>query len=340
MDEQITYLRRKFQTSLQEAKTSLDIEKIRIDFLGKKGSLSGLLHAVKMYPVDQRPIIGKTLHETKSYITEALEEKKEQFHQEEQKQIFQKEVIDVTLPGRKYSLGSIHPVYQMMEEMIDILIGMGFVVEKSPSIESEYYNYSGLNYPEDHPARDMQDTFYLSKNYLLRSHTTNFQQRMMEKSSPPIRSICPGKCYRNETITPRSHVIFHQVDAMYIDQNVTLADLLATKKEFYSRLFGKEVFLRFRPSYFPFVEPGLEVDIKCTSCEGTGCRLCKDTGWLEVAGTGMIHPEVLRRGGIDSEKYSGYAWGIGVERLFMLRYGVQDIRLFFNNDMRFINQFK
>lgn len=340
MDEQITQLRRKFQVSLEEAKTSLDIEKIRIDFLGKKGSLSELLQTVKKYPIDQRPDIGKTLHETKSYISDALEEKKEAFQQEEQTQIFQREIIDVTLPGKKYSLGSIHPVHQMMEAMIDILISMGFVVEISPSIESEYYNYGGLNYPEDHPARDMQDTFYLDKNYLLRSHTTNFQQRMMEKSSPPIRAICPGKCYRNETITARSHVIFHQIDAMYIDENVTFADLLATKKEFYSRLFGKEVFLRVRPSYFPFVEPGLEVDIKCTSCQGTGCRLCKDTGWLEVAGAGMIHPEVLRQGGLDPEKYSGYAWGGGVERLFMLRYGVQDIRLFFNNDMRFIEQFK
>ena len=227
----------------------------------------------------------------------------------------------------------------MLDEVIEILVGMGFSVQESPEIESEYYNYGGLNYPPDHPARDMQDTFYITPDILLRSHTTSIQQHMMENASPPIRILSPGKCYRNETITARSHVFFHQVDVLYIDKDVTFSDLLATKEEFYTKIFKQKIELRVRPSYFPFVEPGMEVDIKCSACAGSGCALCKHTGWLEVAGAGMVHPNVLKAGGIDPEVYSGYAWGGGIERLFMLRHGISDIRLFTENDVRFLSQF-
>jgi phenylalanyl-tRNA synthetase alpha chain len=216
---------------------------------------------------------------------------------------------------------------------------MGFSVQLGPDIDSDYYNFEGLNFPPEHPARDMQDTFYLTPQMLLRTQTTNIQLRTMESQKPPIRIIAPGKVYRNETITARSHVFFHQVDALYIDKGVTFADLLATLHEFLSRLFHQEVETRFRPSYFPFVEPGMEVDVRCLSCGGTGCMLCKYSGWLEVAGAGMVHPEVLKNGGIDPEVYSGYAWGMGVERIILLRHGVRDIRLFTENDMRFLEQF-
>lgn len=223
--------------------------------------------------------------------------------------------------------------------MIEILVGMGFSVQYGPDIDSDYYNFEALNFAADHPARDMQDTFYISDNILLRTHTSNTQVRVMENNAPPIRIIAPGKAYRNETITARSHVFFHQVEGFYIDKGVTFADLFATLDEFYKKFFEADVKTRIRPSYFPFVEPGMEIDISCISCGGTGCNLCKYTGWLEVAGAGMIHPEVLKNGNIDPEVYSGYAWGMGVARLAMLKHGINDIRQFYDNDLRFLEQF-
>ncbi|GAB4193161.1 MAG: phenylalanine--tRNA ligase subunit alpha [Simkaniaceae bacterium] len=339
MEDKVNKIQSHFKSRLAEIKSSSELEDLRVKFLGKKGPVQALMQELKNCPPDQRPKFGKQINELKSYIAQALEESKKSIQTKEREKELQQESIDISLPGRSDFIGRMHPINQMMEEMIDILAHMGFTVQLSPEVESEYYNYGGLNYPEDHPARDMQDTFYLSNEYLLRSHTTNFQQRVMEKHAPPIRVISPGKCYRNETITSRSHVIFHQIDALYIDKDVTFADLLATKEEFYSRLFRKKIEIRVRPSYFPFVEPGMEVDIRCTSCDGKGCRLCKETGWLEVAGAGMVHPEVIREGGLDPEIYTGFAWGGGVERLFMLRHGVTDIRLFLDNDLRFLRQF-
>ena len=251
----------------------------------------------------------------------------------------QNETIDISLPGKQRQVGSYHPISQMLDKVLDVLIGMGFSVFIAPEIESDFYNYGGLNYPEDHPARDMQDTYYLDKSTLLRSHTTSFQQHVLEKYSPPIRMACPGKCFRNETVSSRSHVIFHQCDVMYIDKNVTFADLISTQKEFYKLLFGRDVELRMRASYFPFVEPGMEVDLKCLLCDGKGCKLCKHSGWLEVCGAGMIHPEVLKQGGLDPEVYSGFAWGGGIERVFLLMHEIDDIRLFMENDLRFLKQF-
>ena len=251
----------------------------------------------------------------------------------------EKERLDITLPGRKRFHGKKHPIYLLRDEMISILSGMGFSVQYSPDLDSDYYNYEGLNFPPDHPARDMQDTFYLAPDELLRSHTSNTQLRVMERSKPPIRIIAPGTVYRNETISSRSHVFFHQIEGIYIAENVSFTDLFSTMEEFWSKLFHRDIETRFRPSYFPFVEPGVEVDIRCTACEGSGCRLCKHSGWLEVAGAGMVHPEVLRNGGVDPEDCSGYAWGMGLERLAMLFYGVKDIRMFAENDLRFLKQF-
>jgi phenylalanyl-tRNA synthetase alpha chain len=236
-------------------------------------------------------------------------------------------------------MGRKHPLTTLLDEIIEILSGMGFSVQYGPDMDSDWYNYEGLNFPPDHPAREMQDTFYIDTKMLLRSHTSNTQLRVMEKTKPPIRIIAPGTVYRNENISARSHVFFHQVEGLYVDKNVSFADLFATMEEFWCKVLRRKVETRFRPSYFPFVEPGLEIDIRCTHCEGKGCRLCKESGWLEVCGAGMVHPEVLKNGGIDPEIYSGYAWGMGIERLALLRYDINDIRLFAENDFRFLSQF-
>lgn len=339
MKEKLLDLKRDFEGELSKVNVSKDLEQLRVRFLGKKGPVSTLMQDLRHVDAADRPNFGKQINDVKVDIQKQIDERFEKLHSKEMKQRLLEEEIDINLPGRSHFIGRAHPISQMLDKQIDILSDMGFSVYYTPEVESEYYNYGGLNYPEDHPARDMQDTYYLDPETLLRSHTTSFQQRVMESYEPPIRMISPGKCYRNETISSRSHVIFHQIDVLYIDKNVTMQDLLATQEEFYSRVFGQKVELRVRGSYFPFVEPGIEVDIKCTLCEGKGCRLCKDSGWLEVSGAGMVHPEVLKAGGLDPDVYSGFAWGGGVERLYLLLHNIHDIRLFMENDMRFLEQF-
>lgn len=339
MKEKLSTLRSQFSKELSDTASSKDLEDLRIRYLGKKGIFADFMQDLRDLPKEQKPSMGKLVNELKQSVSEEIDDKKEKIAQIELNERLADETIDITLPGRREYVGRLHPVSQMIDRVTEILIGMGFSVYESPEVDSDYYNYGGLNYSEDHPARDMQDTYYLSEDTLLRSHTTAFQQRIMEEEEPPIRSIAVGKCFRNETISSRSHVIFHQVDGLYIDTNVTFADLLATKEEFYKKLFGEKIELRVRGSYFPFVEPGMEIDIRCTVCKGRGCRLCKDSGWLEVCGAGMVHPEVLKAGGLDPEKYSGFAWGGGIERLYLLMHGINDIRLFMENDMRFLEQF-
>ncbi|MCP5506564.1 MAG: phenylalanine--tRNA ligase subunit alpha [Chlamydiales bacterium] len=339
MKKRIDDLKEAFQQELKSAQKTGELEKLRVKYLGRKSPIQALMLDLRSCTPEERPEMGKLINTLKQDVSSELTSHFEALEAKELNLRLAEEKVDVTLPGRKQCLGRKHPLSQMLDEVMEILIGMGFSVQQSPEIESEYYNYGGLNYPPDHPARDMQDTFYITPDILLRSHTTSIQQHMMENAVPPIRILSAGKCYRNETITARSHVFFHQVDVLYIDKDVTFSDLLATKEEFYTKIFKQKIELRVRPSYFPFVEPGMEVDIKCTSCAGSGCGLCKHTGWLEVAGAGMVHPNVLKAGGIDSEVYSGYAWGGGIERLFMLRHGISDIRLFTENDTRFLSQF-
>lgn len=339
MQEKVASIRKAFQSDLKEAHTTRDIEQIKVKYLGKKGLVQELMLELKSMSSDQRPLAGKWINELKEELSQLCESALEGYALAHQAAQLEKETVDVTLPGRRQNLGRAHPIRIAMQEIIDILVGMGFSVQYGPEIDSDYYNFEGLNYPKDHPARDMQDTFYVSADMLLRSQTSNVQLRVMESHRPPIRIISPGTVYRNENVSSRSHVFFHQIEGMYIDKNVTFGDLLATMKEFWSKLFHKHVETRFRPSFFPFVEPGLEVDIACTACDGKGCRLCKQSGWLEVAGAGMVHPEVLKNGGIDPEEFSGYAWGMGIERLAMLRYGIRDIRQFAENDLRLLEQF-
>jgi len=339
MKQKIEALKKSFKSEIENATVAKDLEQIRVKYLGKKSPIQALMQDLRGCSPEERPEMGKLINTLKQEVSAEIDTHHETLQSKELSLRLIEEKVDVTLPGRRSNLGGMHPLSQMLMEVTEILIGMGFSVQECPEIETEYYNYGGLNYPPDHPARDMQDTFYITPDILLRSHTTSIQQHMMENVQPPIRILSPGKCYRNETITSRSHVFFHQVDVLYIDKDVTFSDLLATKEEFYTKIFKQKIDLRVRPSYFPFVEPGMEVDIKCTSCAGSGCVLCKHTGWLEVAGAGMVHPNVLREGGIDPEVYSGYAWGGGIERLFMLRHGISDIRLFTENDTRFLSQF-
>lgn len=339
MQEKIGALRQQFKTELSSVKESKDVEQLKVRFLGKKGPVQDLMNALREAPSDQRPLLGKQINDLKTELSELCDKALGSLHEAELASRIAEERIDVTLPGRRRFMGKEHPLSALLDEIIEILSGMGFSVQYGPDIDSDWYNYEGLNFPPDHPAREMQDTFYLDAKMLLRSHTSNTQLRVMEKNKPPIRIIAPGTVYRNENISSRSHVFFHQVEGLYVDKNVSFADLFATMEEFWSKVLRKKVETRFRPSYFPFVEPGLEIDIRCTQCDGKGCRLCKDSGWLEVAGAGMVHPEVLKNGGIDPEIYSGYAWGMGIERLALLRYNINDIRLFAENDFRFLSQF-
>ncbi len=337
--DQLDQIRNQFTKQLANVSSSKEIEELRIQFLGKKAPIQGLMRSLKDCTPQERPIVGQQINEVKQEIASLLQTKTEELQAKEQQIRFEKERIDISLPGKHQRLGRIHPITQMMEKVLGILSSMGFSVEYGPDLDSDYHNFEALNFSEDHPAREMQDTFYITSELLLRTHTSNIQVRAFEKFDPPIRVAAPGRCFRNETISSRSHVFFHQVEGFYVDENVSFADLLSTLQQFWSQLFEKEINVRFRPSYFPFVEPGLEVDIECTTCLGKGCRLCKHTGWLEVAGAGMIHPNVLQAGGIDPEKYSGYAWGMGIERLAMLQYQIKDIRTFSENDQRFLMQF-
>jgi phenylalanyl-tRNA synthetase alpha chain len=339
MKDRFEQLRRDFESDLKRAENVRDIEQLQVKYLGRKGPIQTLMQDLRSVSSEERPFFGKLVNELKQELEKLCEQGQHAFRQTELAKRIQDERIDVTLPGRKKFLGRLHPVSKMMDDVLDTLRSMGFSVQLGPDIDSDYYNFEGLNFAPDHPARDMQDTFYVSQDHLLRTHTSNTQLRVMEKHSPPIRVVMPGTTYRNETVTARSHVFFHQVEGMYIDKGVTFGDLLSTMEEFWTKVFQMELKMRFRPSYFPFVEPGMEVDISCISCKGEGCRLCKNTGWLEVCGAGMIHPVVLRNGGIDPEVYSGYAWGLGVERPAILRWGVTDIRDFFENDHRFLSQF-
>lgn len=339
LHEQIGELRSTFIRELKDAVSSKDLESLKVKYLGKKGPIQALMMELKNCTTEERPHFGKLINDLKEELVSHCDNSLNRLKQQELEVQLREEQIDPTLPGRRSFLGRAHPINQMMQYTIDILTGMGFAVQLGPEVETDYYNFEGLNFAPDHPARDAQDTFYLGNDLLLRTHTTNVQVRIMENHTPPLRIIAPGRVFRNEDISARSHVFFHQLDGFYIDKGVSFSDLLSMMQEFMNKLFGEKVETRFRPSYFPFVEPGMEVDVRCTSCKGSGCRLCKHTGWLEILGTGMIHPNVLKKANIDPEVYSGYAWGMGIERPLLLRAGIPDIRLFTENDLRFLSQF-
>lgn len=328
-----------FQADLANAKSTKELDDLRVKYLGKKGPVQDLMKNLKDLTPEERPVFGQAVNDLKTTISGTLEELTQRLILEEEKVQLEKERIDITEPGRRGYIGSKHILTAFMDEILEVMISMGFSVQYGPDIETEYYNFEALNFAKDHPARDMQDTFYIAPDVLLKTHTSNVQMRVMETERPPIRIASPGRAFRNETITARSHVFFHQVEALYIDKNVSFKDLLSTLEEFFLKLFHKKLEVRFRPSYFPFVEPGMEADVRCIICEGKGCNICKYSGWLEVLGAGMVHPNVLKAGGVDPEIYSGFAWGMGLERLVMIKHGITDIRLFTENNLKFLRQF-
>lgn len=335
----IDSLRSEFEHDVANVNNIQELEALKVKYLGRKSPVQALMKNLKDLPPEERPQFGQKINQLKQEFEEKCQTLLERLHLSELDRKLASENIDITIPGRRHYLGGKHLLTAVMDEILDILIGMGFSVQYGPDIESDYYNFESLNFSPDHPARDMQDTFYINDHTLLRTHTTNIQVRIMEAHKPPIRIISPGKAYRNEAISARSHVFFQQIDPLYIDKGVTFGDLLSTLDEFLSKLFRNKVETRYRPSYFPFVEPGLEADVRCFMCDGKGCALCKNTGWLEILGAGMVHPEVLKNGGIDPEVYSGFAWGMGLDRLVMQKYGIPDIRYFTQNDIRFLKQF-
>ncbi len=314
------------------------LEAYRIKFLGTKGIVKNLFTEMRNVPADKKKEFGLILNEFKQLAEAKYDNWKQQL---EGSGGAAAAAIDVTLPGDPLPLGTRHPINLFLNHVISIFNRLGFSVAEGPEIEDDWHNFTALNLPEHHPARDMQDTFYIQQNpdWLLRTHTSNTQIRAMEKEQLPIRIICPGRVYRNETISARSHCFFHQIEGLYIDENVSFADLKQTLYFFVQEMYGKDVKVRFRPSYFPFTEPSAEMDISCQLCGGEGCAVCKRTGWLEILGCGMVHPKVLENCNIDPEKYSGFAFGMGIERPALLKYGINDIRLFSENDVRFLRQF-
>ena len=314
------------------------LESFRIRFLGMKGLVKGLMGEMKNIPAEKKKEFGQVMNAFKLAAEQKYESLKESASVNTETSSAD---IDVSLPGEPIPVGSRHPITLMRNRIVSIFQRLGFAVAEGPEIEDDWHNFTALNLGENHPARDMQDTFYLSQNpdWLLRTHTSNVQIREMQKGKLPIRIICPGRVYRNETISARSHCFFHQVEGLYIDENVSFADLKQTLYFFVKEMFGDDVKIRFRPSYFPFTEPSAEMDISCLLCKGEGCAVCKRTGWLEILGCGMVHPQVLENCGIDSTKYNGFAFGMGIERPALLKYGITDIRLFSENDVRFLEQF-
>ena len=313
-------------------------EIFRIQFLGSKGLIKSLMGEMKNVPAESRREIGQILNDLKLYAENKYEELKTT--SENGRQGTESD-LDLSLPGEALPLGSRHPISIVRNKIVSIFQRLGFAVAEGPEIEDDWHNFTALNLPENHPARDMQDTFYVSQNpdWMLRTHTSSVQVREMEKGKLPIRIICPGRVYRNETISARAHCFFHQVEGLYIANDVSFADLKKTLYFFVQEMFGENFKVRFRPSYFPFTEPSAEMDISCLICGGTGCNVCKHTGWVEILGSGMVHPKVLENCGIDSNKYSGFAFGMGVERITMLKYNIKDLRLFSENDLRFLKQF-
>jgi len=335
MQEQIATLRRQAEDALAAASDVTALEEFRVAVLARKGKVAELFDALRDAPTEEKPLLGKELNALRTSLQQAFDARLLSLSREPSRQV----PIDLSLPGRKGFRGSTHPLTGVLNEIKAIFVSMGFGIADGPEIEDDNHNFEALNFPPDHPARDMQDTFFLSPKALLRTHTSPVQIRVMEQFKPPVRVIMPGKVYRNEAISARSYCLFHQVEGLHVDEGVTFSDLKGTLISFIKQFYGSSLKYKFRPTFFPFTEPSADIYITCFICGGKGCRLCKQGGWLEILGCGMVDPNVFRAVGYDSEKYTGYAFGMGIERIALLRYGIDDIRLFFENDVRFLNQF-
>lgn len=339
MKEQLNQIRLNAEKQLEEVKSLDKIEEFRIKFLGKKGELTAVMKGMGGLSAEERPIIGQLANEVRTFIENAIEDKKETIQKSAMAEKIKAETLDVTMPGKKAKPGTLHPLTKVLNDLEDIFIGMGFSIVEGPEVELDYYNFEALNIPKDHPARDTQDTFYVNDEVVLRSQTSPVQIRVMEKQAPPIRIISPGKVYRSDAVDATHSPVFHQVEGLVIDKGIKMSDLKGTLEVFVKKLYGDDTRLRFRPHHFPFTEPSAEVDISCFNCGGKGCRFCKGEGWIEILGCGMVHPKVLKNCGIDTDVYSGFAFGIGLERVALFRYDIDDIRLLYENDTRFLEQF-
>lgn len=335
--ERLELLLKEAEQAIQKAGDSKALEETRVKYLGKSGLVTDVLKGLGQVAPEMRPQVGKVSNEVKNRIAELLEQKKEEFESKGGAGLPQG--WDPTLPGRQMPLGKMHPLTRVQQEICDIFKSFGFDQVEGPDVETDYYNFRGLNFPLDHPARDAHDTFYLSEDLLLRTHTTTLQVHVMEKHQPPLKVVAPGKVYRNEAVDATHHHIFHQVDGFLVAEGVHFGHLKGILDNWVKKFFGSKVETRFRPSFFPFTEPSAEVDISCVFCQGKGCRICKHSGWVEIMGCGMIHPAVLENCKVDPEKWTGFAFGMGVERVAMFKYDIDDIRLFYQNDLRFLKQF-
>ncbi len=336
MIQSINETEKTFLSEISEVTDDKQLEEVRIKYLSRKGVVAVLFEKLKDVSREEKPLVGKELNLLKNLLETKFQEVKQRVEENSDKQ---KKKIDLTLPGREIKIGSKHILTQTLDEMKTIFKGLGFSVHEGPELESDYNNFEALNFQPDHPARDMQDTFFVTKDFLLRTHTSPVQIRVMTSMQPPVRVIMPGKVFRNEALSARSHCQFHQVEGLCIDTDISFAELKGTLVAFAKQFYGKDLKYRFRASFFPFTEPSAEMDITCFLCKGSGCRVCKYTGWLEILGCGMVDPNVLKAVGYDPEKYTGYAFGMGIERTGMLKYGLNDIRTFFENDLRFLKQF-
>lgn len=338
MKQELISLKERAQQDIKEASDQDSLYKIKVRYLGRKGELTDMLKKIGTLSPEERPLVGSLANEAKAVIESLLLDRLKEIEESHRAKQLREEALDISLPGLRPPLGHLHPITLVLREIKDLFISLGFQVVYGPDVETDFYNFEALNIPPDHPARDMQDTFYLPDNLLLRTHTSPVQIRTMEAHKPPLRVIAPGTVYRRDADISHSPV-FHQVEGFVVDEGINFCHLKGILSLFARHIFGEEVRVRFRPSYFPFTEPSAEVDISCLICNGKGCRVCSQRGWLEILGSGMIHPQVFRAVGYDTERFSGFAFGLGVERIAMLKFGIDDIRLFFENDMRFLEQF-
>lgn len=337
--EQLEQIRAEAAASIESAASLQELDAVRVKYLGKKGELTAVLKTMGKLSPEERPKVGQMANEVRELITADLEKRNELLKAAQQEMKLKAETIDVTLPGTKVEIGHKHPLSIVLDEVKEIFLGMGFEVVGGPEVEWDYYNFEALNIPKDHPARDTQDTFYITENMLLRTQTSGVQIRTMENKKPPIRMIAPGRVFRSDAVDATHSPLFHQIEGMAIDEGITMGDLKGTLETFAKKLYGEQTKIRFRPHHFPFTEPSCEIDVSCFKCGGCGCSMCKGEGWIEILGGGMVHPKVLRTGGIDPEKYSGFAFGVGLERIAMFRFGLDDMRLLYENDVRFLDQF-
>ncbi|MGI6622251.1 MAG: phenylalanine--tRNA ligase subunit alpha [Clostridiaceae bacterium] len=339
MKRQLEAIKNQAMEKLARVSDIRELEDLKVAYLGKKGELTGILKKMGALSPEERPVIGQLANEVRFALEESIAQTKDRLIKEERSIRLKSETIDVTMPGRIKPIGKKHPLTIVLDELKDIFLGMGYEIAEGPEIELDYNNFEALNIPKNHPARDTQDTFYISENVVLRTHTSPVQIRHMQSHKPPIRIICPGRVYRSDAVDATHSPVFHQVEGLVVDKNVTMGDLVGTLQAFAKGIFGENSRIRLRPHHFPFTEPSAEVDVSCWGCDGSGCRICKGEGWVEILGSGMVHPNVLRECGIDPDVYSGFAFGMGIERIAMGKFGIDDMRLLFENDIRFLRQF-